>query len=271
MDSPAPHPDLAAHVAAILDNAGLASSPLTVEPVGHGMSGDLVAIVTGVTEAVVKTANRARSWNLALLQREIGAIRWLAGRGAPRILWTGEQGTHLVLITERLAGTAVSHVPPQDAPEALAATARALAVLHGLDATGCGLDQTLATKLALARGRVEGGLVDPAEFDAKRQHFTAAAAFEPLLAATPPAEDLVFAHGDASLPNFIWSPGQPVGLVDLGLAGPADRYQDLALFLRSAARNHPQVDARAILRANYPVGDLDEAKVDFYRLLDEFF
>ena len=83
--------------------------------------------------------------------------------------------------------------------------------------------------------------------------------------------DLVARRGDASLPNFISDGGADVTLIDLGRFGIADRYQDLALFLRSARRNHPRVDAVHLLRTHDPLADFDEARLDFYRFLDEFF
>jgi len=59
--------------------------------------------------------------------------------------------------------------------------------------------------------------------------------------------------------------------LDADRAGLADRYQDLALFVRSGARNFPDLPVRALLAAHYPLAALDEAKLDFYRLLDEFY
>uniref|UniRef100_UPI0030F3B325 phosphotransferase n=1 Tax=Phenylobacterium sp. TaxID=1871053 RepID=UPI0030F3B325 len=96
-------------------------------------------------------------------------------------------------------------------------------------------------------------------------------AWSQLTAMVPATEDLVLAHGDASLPNFVWDGGVGVSLIDVGRFGIADRHQDLSLFLRSAKRNHPHVDAVRLLRTHYPLADLDEARLDFYRFLDEFF
>nr|QQZ51527.1 phosphotransferase [Phenylobacterium glaciei] len=111
--------------------------------------------------------------------------------------------------------------------------------------------------------------MDESDFDAERLGLTAAEAWARLTAAIPATEDLVLAHGDASLPNFIW--GANVTLIDLGRFGIADRYQDLSLFLRSAQRNHPQVDAVHLLATHYPLTDLDAVRLAFYQFLDEFF
>ncbi|HEY9235571.1 MAG TPA: phosphotransferase [Phenylobacterium sp.] len=113
--------------------------------------------------------------------------------------------------------------------------------------------------------------MDEGDFDGERAGWTARQALDAAHATRPATERLVLTHGDASLPNFLWSPGRPVRLIDLGRLGLADPYQDLALFLRSAKYNYPDLDAAAILREHYPLAQIDEAACDFYRLMDELF
>jgi aminoglycoside 3'-phosphotransferase II len=60
------------------------------------------------------------------------------------------------------------------------------------------------------------------------------------------------------------------GLVDCGNAGIADRYQDLALCARSVADNLGPEWVPALF-ARYGVEHVDEQKVAYYQLLDEFF
>jgi aminoglycoside 3'-phosphotransferase II len=57
---------------------------------------------------------------------------------------------------------------------------------------------------------------------------------------------------------------------ELGRAGVADRCQDLALFIRSARHNFPDLSIEAIAAAHYPA-PLGAEKLEFYRDLDEFF
>ena len=57
------------------------------------------------------------------------------------------------------------------------------------------------------------------------------------------------------------------GLIDWGRAGVADRYQDIALMLREL---EPELHA-AFLEGYGWRGEMDEKRVDYYQLLDEFF
>lgn len=253
----------------VLATAGLPADTSKIELIRHGQSGDLVAQVGSL---IVKLAPNALPHNIALLRQEIEVMRWLGDRArTPAVLWAGPCDAGYGLVSEAVNGTPVSHVAEDQARAALIATIGALAALHALPPSDCPFDRTLAARFPMAEAQVEAGLVDEDDFDAERAGWTAPQALTHARATAPTSEDLVLTHGDASLPNFIWSPGQAVTLLDLGRFGLADRYQDLAIFLRSAKRNHPHIDAPALLRAHYPLARIDETACEFYRLLDEFF
>lgn len=253
----------------VLAIAGLPADPAAIQLISHGQSGDLVAQAGSL---VVKLAPAARPHNIAQLRQEIDVMRWLGERArTPSILWAGPCEGGYGLVSQAASGAPVSHVAKDQARAALIATIETLAALHALPSEGCPFDRTLAARFPLAQAQAEAGFIDEDDFDAERAGWTAPQALAHARATAPTSEDLVLTHGDASLPNFIWSPGQPVTLLDLGRFGLADRYQDLAIFLRSAKRNHPHIDAPALLREHYPLGEIDETACEFYRLLDEFF
>lgn len=253
----------------VLAAAGMPPPGAAIEVVSHGKSGDLVALFGPL---VVKLAPTALPQNILLLVQEIEAMCWLGDRiRTPTMVWAGPCDAGYGLVTEAATGTPVSHVAEDQAQAALIATIKALAALHALPSAGCPFDRRLASRFELAQAHVEAGLVDEGDFDAERAGWTAPQALAHARATAPTSEDLVLTHGDASLPNFIWSPGRAVTLLDLGRFGLADRYQDLAIFLRSAGRNHPHIDARALLREHYPLAEVDETACEFYRLLDELF
>ena len=91
----------------------------------------------------------------------------------------------------------------------------------------------------------------------------------------PEREDLVFAHGDFSLPNIILRETQRgevqvAGFIDCGRSGVADRHQDVALAIRSIVRNFGSEWVTPFLHA-YGLPHPDPDTVAFFTLLDEFF
>lgn len=94
-----------------------------------------------------------------------------------------------------------------------------------------------------------------------------------------PKEDIVLTHGDFCLPNVFIDRDKISGFIDLGKMGPADRWQDLAIVLRSLKHNfsgkynngksyfkfepHMLLDELGI--------EMDEEKNRYYMLLDELF
>ena len=99
-----------------------------------------------------------------------------------------------------------------------------------------------------------------------------------------PEEDLVLTHGDFCLPNVFVSRGEDnsdaiSGFIDLGKMGPADRWQDVAIALRSLKHNaagyfsegksyFPFTPDMLLERLGIP---MDEEKNRYYMLLDELF
>jgi aminoglycoside phosphotransferase len=145
-------------------------------------------------------------------------------------------------------------------------------MIHSLDIAACPFEQRLAVKVEKAHRRLVTGVVDGHDFDDERSGWTAESAFAELLATRPTSEDLVFTHGDYCLPNIIINPQNWTisGFIDWGRAGVADRYQDLALVGRSLAYNFSP-DWIEVLFREYGLSEIDYAKVQFYKLLDEFF
>lgn len=236
------------------------------------MSGDLVFRIEGDQPLIAKLVQRQSRVSRAELAREAAALRWLNGRtGAPRVVWSGDLDGGPALLTEALTGTPLHELPSERAEAGALAAIAALSGLHALPITDCPFDERLAAKLATAQARLTAGEVDAAGFDVERTGRTPQSVWAELTAHEPPAEDLVVTHGDACWPNFILKPDGSAGIIDLGRFGVADRHQDLALFIRSAGHNFPDLPIRALVAAHYPVQPVDETKLAFYRLLDEFY
>ena len=94
-----------------------------------------------------------------------------------------------------------------------------------------------------------------------------------------PEEDIVFTHGDYCLPNIFVTGSKINGFIDIGKMGPADRWQDVTIAIRSLTANFAgrYSDGKKICDFN-PQMFLDELGIDYngekhrnYLLLDELF
>lgn len=201
-------------------------------------------------------------------------IDWLQNRlPVPHVLYYGEdESREYLLITEVPGLVACDKAFSEKVPEVVKLLAAGLHQLHSLDISDCPFDHRLEIKLEQANQRMLNGLVDENDFDEERQGRTASDLYHELLATRPTTEDLVFTHGDYCLPNILLDPAlsQVNGFIDLGRAGIADRYQDLALAARSLTYNFGAEWVPLLFR-EYGLDPIDYSKIKFYKLLDEFF
>lgn len=204
------------------------------------------------------------------LPDEIERLQWMAAHGlpCPTVIDAAATPTRHWLLMSAVAGQdlASAGLPPA---QVIAIMADALHRLHCIPIDQCPFDHTLERRIAEARRALDAGLVDESDFDDERIGRTAEDAFAELLATRPTTHDLVVAHGDACLPNFMADGGVFTGYIDCGRLGVSDRHQDLALAARSIERNLGREWIEPFFRS-YGVGP-DDRRLAFYCLLDEFF
>ena len=254
--------------------AALAAAGLPADPELHritlGKSGDLVVRSGRVYLKIAGPGEAAeqRIW------READALAWLSSRvRVPDLLWRGEVEGRSALVTIALPGQPLSEVGRGEAAEALAEGALALAVLHALPPEACPETcpgaGSVAALLAEGRRAAAASQVDVDDFAPEHRGWTAEQLIAAIEADPPPEADCVPTHGDASLPNLVWSRASGVGFVDVGRLGPGDPWRDFALFLRSAGRNHPGIDAVDLLGRTLPGWTYDAQRDEGFRRLDE--
>ena len=209
---------------------------------------------------------------------EAQRLEWLTAKGAsvPRVLALVESDGLECLLTTALEGHDASQPwVPEDVPRVIEAMARGLRSLHALEVSDCPFDRRLEMVLPDVWRRVQAGLVEEEDFESHHQGLSAHGLHQMLLERYPASEDLVFTHGDFCVPNVIVRPDpvQLSGFVDLGRAGIADRYQDLALITRSLESEHlnPQFCGWSPYFLECYGIEPDAAKLEFYRILDEFY
>jgi aminoglycoside 3'-phosphotransferase II len=205
------------------------------------------------------------------IRAEAERLRWLATRApVPRLIGLLEDHNRAFMLLEALPGRNGVDAARDQPREVVVGLAKALDSLHAQPIGGCPFDQRIDAQIARAEERTRLGLVDESDFDQERQGRHATELLPELRHAPPDEGDLVLTHGDACLPNVIFEHGKFVGFVDVGRAGVAGRYQDLALAARSIAYNLGPACVQPFFDA-YGVTSPDERLLHYYRLLDEFF
>lgn len=242
------------------------------ESVAIGYSGASVFRITSETDDVryLKVAEHATAEIVA----EGARLEWLAGRlPVPHVLSSLKANGRAFLLISAVPGYVTCHPRVAgDLPRVVRLLAEGMRAVHALDWSGCPFDARLDVKIAAARERVARGEVCEDDFDAVRHGRTAESLLTDLIAARPPTGDLAFTHGDYCLPNILIDAERDeiTGFIDLGRAGVADRYQDIALAARSLADNFGSQWVPLLFEA-YGLDPIDHAKIAYYQLLDEFF
>lgn len=141
-------------------------------------------------------------------------------------------------------------------------------VIHSLPTTGCPFDTRLNILMANAERIVRHQLLDSRYLSETYRHRTINDLFTNLLQLRPENEHIVFTHGDLCLPNILIQQGASAGFVDWGLAGLSDPYRDLALIARSIRSNLGEKWLQLFFDTY--AHEVDERKIEFYTLLDQF-
>ncbi|MDW0117164.1 aminoglycoside 3'-phosphotransferase [Sporosarcina thermotolerans] len=199
-------------------------------------------------------------------------MKWLEGKlPVPRVLFYEMDEAYEYLLMSEIKGVNASDQSHRgDLPAMLESLGDGLKAIHCIRIDDCPFIQSLGVKVEEAKNRVANGLVDEDDFDEVRMGRKAIDLYEELVAKRPLDEELVFTHGDYCLPNVIMENQRVSGFIDWGRAGVADIYQDLALAIRSISSNFGKEYVPFFLEG-YGITELDESKVEFYQLMDEFY
>ena len=209
---------------------------------------------------------------------EAERLGWMhaVGLSVPAVLQYHEWKNREYLLLSALSGVDASTPRPKEHHDAIVSVlAAGLRMLHATNISACPFDQTRRVRVAAAEANVRAGIVDESDFDEEHAGRSASDLYAELIASAPATEDRVFTHGDYCLPNvLLLDDGKGSyrigGFVDCGNAGIADRYQDLALCARSIAFNFGPELVPALF-ARYGLDTIDDSKLKYYQLLDEFF
>lgn len=240
---------------------------------GVGLSGNQVLLFP---DAVLKIGPVC-----AETTNELAMLRFFQGRlCVPQVLGYEETEGIRYLLMSRVDGVMSCHESLMgNLHHAAELLVEGLHLLWDVDATNCPANMRLTSKLSLIEQTIARGEI----------HFTSARADVPssptftnpdallrYLADNKMEESLAITHGDYCMPNVMVSGGHISGLIDLGRAGLADPWVDIALAWRSLKHNcdgthgfHEGWTKELLFDALGIAPDWD--KLCYYLLLDELF
>ena len=176
-----------------------------------------------------------------------------------------------ILLSEIPGENCVEAMKTLDHKEIIFLLATGLRTIHSLDISACPFNERIDEKLKKAQYNIDNNLVDEDDFDEGRRGITTSSEILLCLHNTrPPENSLVFSHGDYCLPNILIQHNKVNGFIDLDRAGISDRNNDLAIASRSIQYNLGD-DYEKLFFEYYGLDHVNQAKIEYYRLMDELF
>ncbi|MGN0529089.1 MAG: APH(3') family aminoglycoside O-phosphotransferase [Eubacterium sp.] len=217
--------------------------------------------------------------------REYEVLKWLNDKlPVPEIIeFERKNGFNFILMSRLKDKMACDSINAENINCVVRALADGLKQLWSVDISQCPFDSRLDIRLETAKYNIQHNLVDIDNFDDDTlgpDGFANVDEIYSFLTENKPTdEDLAFTHGDYCLPNVFVSGDKASGFIDLGKAGVADKWQDIALCVRSIKYNLcdlyniPFEDYIEIKNNFYSYLNISEnkEKLRYYKLLDELF
>lgn len=216
-------------------------------------------------------------------ENEVAMLCWLNGKiPVPNIIEHIRENECSYILMNRCCGKIACDPYYMGKPKLQAELlADALQMLWSVDISDCPCNWTLKRRLKSAEENVISGRVDiddaqPDTFGSKG--FRDPEALLYWLQENQPEEKKTLCHGDFCLPNIFLSDSSVTGIIDLGRAGIADPWQDIALCCRSLnnnydgsydGRSYPDYNQLVLFDALGIRPDLE--RIRYYILLDELF
>ena len=206
-------------------------------------------------------------------------MTWLQGKlPVPKVLASIAQDGLNYLLTSRLNGhMACATIQLQEREQLIRLLVKGMHKMWHIDITDCPVRNDVSNKLRQAKERIEQNRLDNDDWDAPWLSEIGAqdpeTLYKWLSEHRPEQEDWVFSHGDYCLPNVFFEEENITGFVDLGRSGIADKWQDIALCLRSLQYNLNCSDTQTLEREFFAELGLepDYDRLRYYLLLDELF
>lgn len=250
------------------------SKSYRIDSIGESQS--TVVIFSDLVLKIEKTGPQA--------DREYAVMQWLHGRlPVPEVIAFERMNGFNYFLMSRLDGnTACDYLCEETIENTVIALADGIKQLQQVDISECPYKSTLDKRLNDAKYNIDNDLVDVNDFNDDtlgENGFEDVDSLYNFLVNNQPEEDLVFTLGDYCLVNVFVDGNRATGFIDLGKAGIADKWQDIALCVRSLKYNVCSMlglserDYNRLKNLFYSELGINEneEKLRYYILLDELF
>lgn len=207
------------------------------------------------------------------LEIEYKNILWLQDKlPVPQVIeWISDTDYNYLLLSEINGKMLCDDYYLQNPLLAVLILAKGIKLLQSMNIENCPINNSLDKKLKTAAENIKHNRVDMNDWESSSNGFSSPQDMLTFLCSNKPKnEELVFTHGDYCLPNIFGDNEQLTGFIDLGRAGIADMWQDVALCIRSLWHNFntKEYDSLLLKQIGIPI---NKEKLEYYILLDELF
>lgn len=204
------------------------------------------------------------------MDRQAKRLQWLQNKlTVPKVVDCGVIGKYEYLITLELRGIEASNeIFSKKTDEMINLIAHGLRRIHEIPIEECPFDNSIDHLMSIIQHNYNKGIIDTSDLYRKFGEDNLDKLLHEVEAiARDLVEDLVFTHGDFSLPNIIIDEGCISGYIDLGNCGVADSYYDLAVVEKSIIRNFGK-EYIELFFDQYGISKIDYQKIRFYQIVE---
>lgn len=174
-----------------------------------------------------------------LLTKEYASLMWLKNKlKVPECIIFTNDGTTEYMITKAVLGEMSCSEQNLKAPEkTIKLLAKAILNLQEIDIKDCPFRNDINYKLGIAEFNVKNKLLTEPMVSTLGKKFNSYEDLLKYLKDNKPNEQLVFSHGDTSMPNIFLYKNNVSGFIDMGECGVSDKWFDIAIACKSIRRN----------------------------------
>lgn len=203
--------------------------------------------------------------------REAKVLDWINGKlNVPELVLMDSNIHYEFMISKAIQAKPIAALTQYDDQQILEIYQQALQQLQSIDITNCPFHSDIKTRIHETEFLLKHELIDDIDWDEVDidiwDEFKSYSELLENLKQTRFIEDLVFSHGDITDTNIFLDDNSQIYFLDLGRAGIADRFVDIAFIERSLREDCSEQIAQTFLN-KLPQDDI--FKRDYFLKLDE--